>query len=239
MATSSSPQNREQRAHTDEILLATLRSARIARRMGNAEQGGNKVSNAMKMYLEYVYKHFPVLMREGKRDDGAALMPEKGDGMYGLDVDTYFGRAYRGEQSARWEHPYSSDWRTHEGHRRYADEVVEHEYRRVFPPAKSESPHFQVNRPWVSSLSGHSRRPYSDALPVAKRNPPTPFRTSSNTKSFRTVTFSCEGTEDGEIIEPVNTPKKPMQNIFSCLEMELAPTRISDEDWEDLFKGDV
>lgn len=48
-----------------------------------------------------------------------------------------------------------------------------------------------------------------------------------------------DGTEEGEIGGLVKaSPGELGPDIMSCLEMKLS-VNITDEDWEDLFKGDI
>ncbi|KAL5425993.1 hypothetical protein PMIN04_002224 [Paraphaeosphaeria minitans] len=85
----------QQHAAIDGVLVAVLRAARIARRL-ESKDWEYQPSEPMKMYLGYIYKHFPVLMSQGTTGHFISKPSEKDPNP---DIDTYYGWAWRGSRT--------------------------------------------------------------------------------------------------------------------------------------------
>jgi hypothetical protein len=282
----------QQHAAVDGVLVAVLRAARIAERLG-AKDWNYQAGEAMKAYLDYVHKHFPLLMSQSTSGHHISNPNHKAAN---TDIDTYYGKAWRGTREQedneknirrlfelneeliegrprpkvhfekraeykRYNHPVSEPTVLPGEVRRYTyrdgpssvpsrppydssptakpaassfpGELHEHSAPAATAPTRtpvwrsSRAPRFLVPRgparcPWASSKRLRPKKtPVKASVPSPHAPPPPP-------------PFTREGTEDGEIIELA----KSNQDIMSCLEMQLG-VDITEEDWEDLFKGDV
>ncbi|KAF2451929.1 hypothetical protein P171DRAFT_426357 [Karstenula rhodostoma CBS 690.94] len=87
-----SQQNPQQHAAIDGVLVAVLRAARIKQRLG-AKNWEYQPSEPMKAYLDYFYKHFPILMSRGNPGHHISSLHQKGPNP---GIDTYYGQAWRG-----------------------------------------------------------------------------------------------------------------------------------------------
>ncbi|KAK7186096.1 hypothetical protein PSPO01_07908 [Paraphaeosphaeria sporulosa] len=68
--------------------------------------------------------------------------------------------------------------------------------------------------------------------------PPKLHRLSRSKHLSSALPLTRAGSEDGEVIELVKSTPAKFNDIRSCLEMQLS-VKITEEDWEDLLKGDV
>ncbi|KAL1593374.1 hypothetical protein SLS60_010982 [Paraconiothyrium brasiliense] len=264
----------------DSVLLGILRAARIAQK--GAKDWDYAPSDAMKAYLEYVYKHFPRVMT---KNASGSIVSNSYKRNADQNMDTHYGRVWKGawwqkdDDRKRWRlvelnkhliegrSKPESQVKLGDGYKKYEDAARDYKktsksrkytFRDNSPLAPSRLPYdislvkkpagpipqgprkqTETSRTWKAPRILAPRGPARCSWTSVKINQPKHTPVKPRPPTSQPPPFIKEGTEEGELIELDKSPlDKSYRDIMSCLEMQLT-VDITEEDWEDLFKGDV